>query len=234
MALFDNRTGDHNTACGDSALANNTAGANNVALGYEAGYNITTGSNNIHISNEGSSSDAGIIRIGVTNVQTNTYIAGIYGQTVSSTTGTEVFVDSAGQLGTVNSSARFKRNIRSMEDASNVLLAMRPVTFQYKTELDPQGVPQFGLIAEEVEKVDPDLVVRDAKNQILTVRYSAVNAMLLNEFLKQHRTIEEQKTEIGEQEATIATLQGKAAKVDSLEKRLNELEQTVQLLSRAK
>src|ERR1039457_6602166 len=101
-----------------------------------------------------------------------------------------------GLLGTVTSSARFKKNIQSMGDASDVLLALKPVTFVYKPELDPEGTPQFGLIAEDVEKVDPALVLHDDKKQIYTVRYDAVNAMLLNEFLKEHRTVQEQGSEI--------------------------------------
>jgi hypothetical protein len=107
-------------------------------------------------------------------------------------------VNTSGQLGTLTSSARFKEDIRGMDDASDVLLGLRPVTFRYKPELDPRGTPQFGLVAEEVEKLNPDLVARDDKNQIYTVRYEAVNSMLLNEFLKQHRTVKEQAAEIGE------------------------------------
>ena len=121
-----------------------------------------------------------------------------------------------------------------MDDASDVLLSLRPVTFRYKPELDKQGIPQFGLVAEEVEKVDPELVARDDKNQIYTVRYAAVNAMLLNEFLKQHRAVETQKTEIEQQDVEIASLKEKAAKVDTLERRLSELEQAVQSLAARK
>jgi hypothetical protein len=105
-----------------------------------------------------------------------------------------------------------------MGQASDLILALRPVTFRYKPELDPKGTPQFGLIAEEVNKVDPDLVLRDDKNQIYTVRYEAINAMLLNEFLKQHRKVEQQQAEIQE-------LKEKAVQIESLEKRLNALEQ---------
>jgi hypothetical protein len=107
-----------------------------------------------------------------------------------------VYVTSSGQLGTLTSSARFKQNIRSMGEASDALLSLRPVSFRYKPEIDPKGIPQFGLVAEEVEKVDPDLVARDDKNQIYTVRYEAVNAMLLNEFQKEHRKVEEQNTKL--------------------------------------
>jgi hypothetical protein len=168
-----------------------------VALGFSAGYLITTGSYNIDIGNEAVDGDAYITRIG--SSQTNAYIAGIYGTTISS--GSAVYVDSSGQLGVLSSSARFKQNIQGMGDASDVLLSLHPVKFQYKKDMDPKGTPQFGLVAEEVNEVDPDLVVRDANNQVYTVRYEAVNAMLLNEFLKQHHTVQEQK-------AQIATLAG--------------------------
>jgi len=107
-----------------------------------------------------------------------------------------VYINSSGQLGTLTSSARFKTNIASMDDASDVLLSLHPVKFRYRPEVDPQGIPQFGLVAEEVDKVDPDLVARDDKNQIYTVRYEAVNAMLLNEFLKEHHTVQEQMEKI--------------------------------------
>jgi hypothetical protein len=120
-------------------------------------------------------------------------------------------------LGVAVSSARFKQDIQRMGDASDVLLALKPVTFRYKSDIDPNGLPQFGLIAEDVDKVDPDLVVHDDQKQIYTVRYEAVNAMLLNEFLKQHRKVEQQNAEI-------QTLKEKLAKVDSLEKQLQELQ----------
>src|SRR5205807_8132124 len=113
-------------------------------------------------------------------------------------------VNSSGQLGTHTSSARFKQNIRAMDDASDALLSLRPVTFRYKKEIDTQGTPQFGLVAEDVEKVNPDLVARDAEGKVYTVRYEAVNAMLLNEFLKEHRTVQELKSTAAKQEAIIA------------------------------
>jgi hypothetical protein len=135
-----------------------------------------------------------------------------------------VYVDTSGQLGTLTSSRRFKEDIQGMDQASEVLYALEPVTFKYKPGVDPQGTPQFGLVAEDVEKVDPDLVAHDDQGKIYTVRYQAVDAMLLNEFLKEHRTVEEQKAEL-------ETLKAKASKVDALEKRLNELEQVVQSLA---
>jgi hypothetical protein len=120
--------------------------------------------------------------------QTATYIAGISGATVPD--GVGVIVDADGHLGTVVSSARFKAEIKPMDKASEAVLALKPVTFRYKHELDPAGIPQFGLVAEEVEKVNPDLVARDEQGKPFSVRYEAVNAMLLNEFLKEHRKVE--------------------------------------------
>jgi hypothetical protein len=142
-----------------------------------------------------------------------------------------VYVTSSGQLGTLTSSARFKQNIRSMDEASDALLSLRPVSFRYKPEIDPKGIPQFGLVAEEVEKVDPDLVARDDKNQIYTVRYEAVNAMLLNEFQKEHRKVEEQNRKVKQQTSEIETLKEQN---DSFAERLKELEATVKSLAEKK
>jgi uncharacterized coiled-coil protein SlyX len=114
-------------------------------------------------------------------------------------------VNASGQLGTVGSAARFKQNIKPMDKASEAILALKPVTFRYKREFDPDGIPQFGLVAEDVEKVNPDLVARDAQGKPYTLRYEAVNAMLLNEFLKEHRTVQELKSTVAKQEATAAT-----------------------------
>jgi hypothetical protein len=133
------------------------------------------------------------------------HLAGIYQATVAK--GVSVVIDSAGHLGTKGSSERFKDAIKPMDKASEAILALRPVTFHYKKELDPEGIPQFGLVAEEVEKVNPDLVARDANGKVYTVRYEAVNAMLLNEFLKEHRTVQELKSSAAKQEATIAKQQ---------------------------
>jgi len=197
-ALGANTAGSHNTADGYLALASNSSGSNNIALGYLAGLFITTGSSNIDIGNTGISGDASIIRIGTG--QTNTFIAGIAGAAVS---GAPVVVNGTGQLGVAPSSQRFKQNIHNMGDVSDVLLSLRPVTFRYKPEIDPQGIPQFGLIAEQVEKVDPDLVVHDQQHGIFTIRYEAVNAMLLNEFLKEYRTVEAQRAEIQDLKARL-------------------------------
>src|SRR5204863_2344658 len=131
-----------------------------------------------------------------------TYIAAISGATVP--TGVAVIIDTTGHLGTTTSSARYKEAIKPMDKASEAILALKPVTFRYKHDLDPDGVPQFGLVAEQVEKVNPDLVARDEQGKPYTVRYDAVNAMLLNEFLKEHRKVEEQQATIGELKSAVA------------------------------
>jgi trimeric autotransporter adhesin len=179
----------------------------NIAMGYNAGSNLASGNNNLDIGNIGVATESNTIRIGTVVAATDflgvthpahtaTYVAGIYGATVSR--GTAVVIDSSGHLGTRASSQRFKDEIKPMDKASEAILALKPVTFRYKKEIDADRTPQFGLVAEDVEKVNPDLVVRDADGKVYTVRYDAVNAMLLNEFLKAHRRIEEQDKRIGQ------------------------------------
>jgi len=187
LALTNNVRGDFNTAVGTGALASNDSGDKNIALGNDAGRSIKL-SNNIDIGNVGFANDSGTIRIGDKD-QTKTFIAGIHGAMAPNAV--MVVVNSSGQLGTLPSSSRFKDDIHSMDKASEAILALKPVTFRYKKELDPKGLPQFGLVAEEVQKVNPDLVARDGKGEIYSVRYEAVNAMLLNEFLKEHRKVEQ-------------------------------------------
>ena len=194
FALFSNTTGNSNTAAGYDALLNNTTGVGNIGLGNFAGANLTTGDNNIDVGSVGVAAETNTIRIGTEGTQTNAYLAGIYQTNIAK--GLVVQVDSGGHLGTVGSSERFKDAIKPMDKASEAILALKPVTFHYKKELDPKGVPQFGLVAEQVEKVNPDLVVRDANGKVYSVRYEAVNAMLLNEFLKEHKKVEEQQKEI--------------------------------------
>src|SRR6266542_3488338 len=188
--------GIQNTAVGSRALQNNQFGNFNIAIGYLAGSAVAqsgTESGNIDIGNVGVAGDNGTIRIGSED-QTRTFIAGIRGVTTGNMDAINVMIDSNGQLGTVSSAVRFKKEIRPMEKTSEAILALKPVTFHYKS--DSTGTPQFGLIAEEVAAVNPDLVVRDKNGEIYTVRYDAVNAMLLNEFLKAHRAMEEQRKEI--------------------------------------
>jgi uncharacterized coiled-coil protein SlyX len=194
-ALFSNTAGERNTANGAFALTNNTTGSNNTALGQLAGSNVTTAHNVIAIGANVAGAD----------VSNTTWIGNIYGVTTQSGTTAPVVVSDTGQLGTVASSERFKKDIGSMEKASEAILSLRPVTFHYKT--DTKDTPQFGLIAEEVAKVNPDLVVRDKNGEIYTVRYDAVNAMLLNEFLKAHRKIEDQEATITELKCTVAKQQ---------------------------
>jgi hypothetical protein len=192
-ALLSNTTGSNNTANGAFALFSNTTGFNNTAIGASAGANQTTGSNNVYIG-------AGMS--GVAGEGFACYIANIFSQT--STTGIPVLVNAFGKLGTSTSSKRFKEAIKPMDKASEALLALKPVTFRYKKEIDPAAMQQFGLVAEEVEKVNPDLVVRDTEGKPYSVRYDQVNAMLLNEFLKEHRKVEQQHKDL---EAALAQQQ---------------------------
>jgi hypothetical protein len=190
-----NNTGAFNTAIGAHALEVNTTGGHNIALGVDAGGSITTGSNNIDIGNSGFAPDSATIRIG--GGPMTTFIAGIRGVTTGVADAIPVLIDSDGQLGTTSSSRRFKKEIKPMEQTSEAILSLKPVNFHYKS--DKMGTPQFGLIAEEVAAVNPDLVVRDKNGEIYTVRYDAVNAMLLNEFLKEHRRAQEQQAMIAQQ-----------------------------------
>jgi len=210
FALFSNTTGNSNMASGYDALVNNTTGIGNIALGNFAGANLTTGDNNIDVGSLGVAAEANTIRIGTQGTQTATYIAGISGAAV---TGRPVFVNNNGQLGVPPSSRRFKQDVKPMDNASEAIRGLKPVTFRYKKELDPEGTPQFGLVAEDVEKVSPNLVIRDADGKVYSVRYEAINAMLLNEFLKEHRKVERL-------EAALRTvnnrLQDQQAKIDKV------------------
>jgi Chaperone of endosialidase len=229
-ALYKNTTGTGNTATGMAALGTNTTGFSNtaigtralliatgnynVALGDSAGQFLSTGDNNIDIGYNvlGVKGESNTIRIGNADI-TATYIRGICGQTVVG--GAAVFVDSSGKLGTMTASTRFSDQIKPMDKASEAILTLKPVTFRYKQEIDPKRILQFGLIAEEVEKVDPDLVGRDEKGKAYSVRYDAVNAMLLNEFLKEHRTVLEQGAMIARQQKQIEALTAGLQKVSA-------------------
>ena len=218
-ALYSNTAGDGNTANGLSALAFNTTGAFNIALGTSAGQDLTTGDRNIDIGNLGVADEGNTIRIGTTGDQTAIYVAGIAGQTVGAG-GSTCYVDNDGKLGVFLSAHRFKTDIADMATASQAILALRPVTFHYKPELDKTGIPQFGLVAEEVEAINPDLVTRDKEGKVSTVRYEAVNAMLLNEFLKEHRKNQQQEATIARLEKQIEVL------AEGLQKVNAELEST--------
>ena len=198
QTLVSDTTGRNNTAIGYQALLFNTVGNFNIAIGSYAGDNLTTGISNIDIDNEGVAGESGTIRIGQNQFHSATYVAGIAGQTVGMG-GSTCYVDNDGKLGVFLSARRYKENIHPMDKASEALYALKPVTFRYKPKYDKSGTPHFGLIAEEVAGVAPDLVTHDVKGQLSTVRYEAVNALLLNEFLKEHRKVEKL-------EATVADL----------------------------
>jgi uncharacterized coiled-coil protein SlyX len=218
FALISNKTGNFNTADGAHSLVLST-GDLNIALGFAAGQNLTAGSNNIDLATGGVDGETDTIRIGnqvaftdfdhvMHPAHAKTFIAGIFGVSEGGTI-SQVTINSNGQLGTqlpVVSSRRFKTDIKPMDEASEAILALKPVTFRYKKEQDPKGIPQFGLVAEDVEKVNSDLITRDSEGKPYTVRYDAVNAMLLNEFLKEHKTVQELKSTAARQDATISEL----------------------------
>jgi hypothetical protein len=206
LALALSTEGGFNTAVGSSALVHST-GSGNTALGHSAGTNMTTADNVICI---GSPGDATAFALG-----DRCFIGNIHGATVGNGDGVNVIIDSDGQLGTVNSSRRFKKDIKSMDHASESVLALNPVTFHYKHQdtRKAENTPQFGLIAEEVAEVNPDLVLRDKEGKPFTVRYDAVNAMLLNEFLKEHRHVQEQDAIIARLEKQVEVLGASLTKV---------------------
>ena len=202
-----NNNGAANTALGDSAFQTSATGNFNTMIGWHCGGGVgADGSDNIYIGatagRPGGGAENGALRIGDPGFVTGAWIAGIFGAT--STGGSAVFVNATGKLGTLTSSARFKDDIKPMNKASESLFALNPVTFHYKKAIDANGTPQFGLVAEEVAKVNPDLVINDPNGKPYTVRYEAVNAMLLNEFLKEHRTVQELKVTAEKQQTTIA------------------------------
>ena len=204
-ALNGNTSGGSNTAVGYQALNANATGINNTVIGYQAGLsstgnnnlflglgagnNLTAGNNNIEIGTPGVAGDASTTRIG-SSTQTQAFITGIYG--VAEANSVAVYINGNGQLGTLASSERFKTDIRDMNEDSSVLYSLRPVSFHYKQQIDPKGIAQGGLIAEEVEKIDPALVAHDSDGKPYSVRYEQINAMLLNEFLKEHTRTQEQ------------------------------------------
>ncbi|PYL64979.1 MAG: hypothetical protein DMF25_05215, partial [Verrucomicrobia bacterium] len=200
LALVHNTTGSGNTAMGLRALLNST-GSNNIGLGFNAGINLTTGSGNVCIGSSVS---------GVAGESNTTRIRNVYSSVASAQV---VYVNSDDKIGTLASSRRFKDEIKPMNKASQTILALKPVTFRYKPEFDPGRTPMFGLVAEEVEKVNPDLVTRNDKGEVESVRYDAVNAMLLNEFLKEHRQVQEQQKQI---ENLTALVKEQAAKIQKV------------------
>ena len=235
-ALSNNEFGEENTAIGNGALANND-GTGNVALGTDAGGNVTSGTGNVMLgANAGGavSTASNVICIGLNvsgaNVSNTTWIRNVFGETTIVGTTAPVIVASNGQLGTVSSSLRFKKEVKPMNKASEAILALKPVTFHYKN--DAKDTPQFGLIAEEVVEINPDLVVRDKNGEIYSVRYDQVNAMLLNEFLKEHKKVEEQQATIAELKSTVAQQQkGFESKLTKQEKQIEALTAGLQKVS---
>jgi hypothetical protein len=204
-----NATGNANVAVGDLTLPSQTSGAFNTAIGAAAGFFHQTGDNNIYIG-QGS--------FGVANESHTCYIQEIFGKLSSG--GALVFVNSAGKLGTSTSSKRFKDEIKPMDKASEALFELKPVTFRYKKEIEPKPIPQWGLVAEDVEKVNPDLVVRDAEGKVNTVRYDQVYNMMLNEFLKEHQKVQELEATVAQQqkgmEALVAQVKEQAAQIQKV------------------
>ncbi|MGC1321183.1 MAG: tail fiber domain-containing protein [Candidatus Udaeobacter sp.] len=219
-ALQSNTTGGGNTAIGSGALFNNITGDSNTALGISAGSGVTTGTNVICIGSDGA------------NVDNSCFIGNIHGVTTAINDAVPVVIDSAGQLGTVSSSRRFKKEIKAMDKTSEAILALQPVTFHYKG--DAGARPQFGLIAEEVAQVNSDLVVRDSDGEIYAVRYDAVNAMLLNEFLKEHGTVKEQGATIAELKKEIVglaeTVKEQAAQIQKVSAQLEASKPVLQVV----
>ncbi len=226
LSLLSNTSGAFNVAIGRRALQIAT-GANNTVLGYNAGARLVAGDGNVFLGisagnnypNTAGDSPSNIICIkssgdGTSDTSNRCFIGNIRGVTVGNSDGINVVIDSDGQLGTVSSSRRFKKDIKPMDQISEAILALKPVTFHYKNQDTKKAgdTPQFGLIAEDVAAVNPDLAVRDADGQLLTVRYDAVNAMLLNEFIKEHQRVKEQQASIADLRSTVA-LQRKGMEV---------------------
>jgi len=216
-ALFSNSSGSRNTAMGLNALSSNTTGHDNIAVGSGAGLSVITAHDTICIGNSG------------VDVSNTCFISQIFGVTPALNDAVPVVIDSAGQLGTVGSARRLKKEIRPMDQTSEAILELKPVTFQYKSETN--GAPQFGLIAEEVAEVNPDLVIRDKKGEVYTVRYDAVNAMLLNEFLKEHRKVEQLtkdfESKLAQQQKQIEALSADLNKVNAKLETSNPIKQLV-------
>ncbi len=213
-ALTFNTTGYHNTASGYGALRSNTTGSRNIGIGSLAGVSLTTGNDNIAIGNQGVSGESAAIRIGTAGTHTRAFIAGIRGVTTGNANAIPVLIDSAGQLGTVSSSRRFKKDIADMGELSERLLELRPVVFRYKEEQEVESgeVPlEYGLIAEEVAEIFPDLVVYDEEGEPFTVKYHLLSSMLLNELQKQAREMEDLRSRLAALEARGCPLEPPAA-----------------------
>ena len=242
-AMESNTTGVENTAMGDDSLDSNTTGNDNTAMGKEAGNSIVDGHDNVAIGHNagiGIVHSSNIIAIGVeaagifADDGPTCFIGSIFGEpTGDAGSTTAVFIDSNNNLGTISSSRRYKHDIQPMDKASEVILALKPVTFKYNS--DVKGTPCFGLIAEDVAQVDRDLVVRDKNGEVQTVRYEQINAMLLNEFLKEHRRFEEQEANIAELKSTVgvltAQLKEQAAQIQKVSAQLEARKPAAQVVN---
>jgi hypothetical protein len=230
QALYTNTTGSYNTALGEGALRSAATGNNKIAVGYEAGYNLAAGTNNIEIGSKGQAADNNMIRIGVEGLQAKTFIAGIY---KTSVIGSAVMVNSSGQLGVVVSSERFKTDIAPIGSDSAKLQVLRPVKFHLKS--DPHGAVQYGLIAEEVANVYPELVIRDGTGRIDSLRYDELAPMLLNEIQEQQKVIAAQSARIAAQDQRAAAEDTKVARLeeqlDGIEAALVKLQSTDKLIA---
>jgi hypothetical protein len=234
-ALGNNTTSSFNTANGANALLNNTTGGDgNTATGYQALNNNTTGSGNIALgafSGSAITTADQVICIGSgvagANEANSCFIGEIFG--VTSSNGTPVFINSNNKLGTSTSSKRFKEDIKPMDNASETLFSLKPVTFRYKQSIDPDHRGQFGLVAEEVEKIKPDLVVRDKEGKPYSVRYDQVNAMLLNEFLKEHHKVDKLEATVA---SLVATVKEQAAQLQQVRAQVGINKPTVKVASR--
>jgi hypothetical protein len=203
-----NTTGSDNAALGRGALYTNTAVSRNVAIGSNAGSGQTTGNDNIYLASTGVAAESGQVKIGTVGTHTGTTIAGISGAT--STSGVAVLVNASGKLGTTTSSARFKQDVRDMGEASDVLMKLRPVTFRYREDAvgaEDSKMTQYGLIAEEVAQVAPELVAPDLEGKPYSVKYHELPALLLNELQQTERTVDAQRRQIAAQNARIERLE---------------------------
>lgn len=231
-ALFSNSTGSFNTALGYSALANKSTGSNNLALGQSAGRSLTTGNNNIYLSNAGVAAESSTIRIGNSSNHTRAFMSGVRGRRTGVANAVAVVIDSNGQLGTISSSERFKKDIHDMDETSRRLLELRPVTYRYKGLSEDGSNPlEYGLIAEEVAKIYPDLVAYDADGKIETVQYHKLTPMLVNEVKRLNTLLQTEKDrnlaqaqEIANLKQQMAVLQTQSERIEVLTSRLSRIE----------
>jgi hypothetical protein len=229
-ALSSNPIGSGNTANGANAFFNMTAGSNNLALGVNAGLNLTTGNNNIYLRNGGAVTETNTIRIG-SKSHSRAFIGGIRGIKTGVANAVPVVIDANGQLGTVNSSARFKKDIQDMSEASRKLLELRPVTYRYKQASEDGSNPlEYGLIAEEVEKVYPGLVAYGADGKIETVQYQKLTPMLVNEVKRLNKLLQTENDKVFAQSQEIVTLKQQTQKIAFQEKEISELKQKMTAL----